>query len=516
MQMTGDETTPQKALVEFREIGKTYPNGTIALRNVSFQVIEGDILAVCGENGAGKSTLMKILAGIEQPTQGTIHYEGRQKRIADPNVAGDMGIGMVHQHFSLIRSLSVAENLALGQEPRRGLLIDRRAAADRVRELAQKFSLDVDPDTKVGSLSVAAQQKVEILKALSRNTRLLILDEPSAVLTPQETQELFVQLRSLRARGVTIIFISHKLHEVRALANRITVIRSGEVVEDGVLSEMSDAAISRLVMGVDVTRACRNQRDLSAAAPVVVVKKATVATGDSDRRIEAIDLTISAGEILGIAGVDGSGQEGVVDLLCGNVQPDEGDISLLGRPMALATTLDWRRAGMAHLPGDRFQIGGAPHMSLVDNVMAGSHRDKQYTRGPFLRIGAMVARTNELIKMFNVRCLGPREPLNSLSGGNAQKLVAAREFSSNPKFLIVNQPTRGIDVAAAAMIHGELLRLSQNGTAILLVTSDLDELLQLSDRVAVMFDGGIAVVLENDGLTPERLGPYMLGLEIAS
>ena len=222
---------------------------------------------------------------------------------------------MVHQHFSLIRSLSVAENLALGQEPRRGLLIDRRAAADRIRELAQKFSLDVDPNTKVGSLSVAAQQKVEILKALSRNTRLLILDEPSAVLTPQETQELFVQLRSLRARGVTIIFISHKLHEVRALANRITVIRSGEVVEDGVLSEMSDAAISKLVMGVDVTRASRNQRDLSAATPVVVVKKATLATGDADRRINAIDLTIRAGEILGIAGVDGSGQEGVVDLL---------------------------------------------------------------------------------------------------------------------------------------------------------------------------------------------------------
>lgn len=509
-------TSEGHALVEFHDIAMTYPNGTRALSDVTFDIFAGDILAICGENGAGKSTLMKILAGVIQPTEGTIIWNGQETAIADPNLAGEMGIGMVHQHFSLIRSLSVAENLVLGHEPTKGLVIDFQAARAKVCELAEKYALDVQPDAVVGSLSVAAQQKVEILKALSRNTRLLILDEPSAVLTPQETQELFVQLRALRDSGVTIIFISHKLHEVRALADRITVIRSGKVVVQGEMSEMSDGEIAKLVMGVEVARARRGQHRLADAPPLVEIRNATVSRARPSRQVNGITFDIRPGEILGLAGVDGSGQAGVIDLLCGNTHAESGQILFHGKPMDRASTLDWRHAGMAHLPSDRFQTGGAPGMSLVDNAISGSHCSAQFSKGPFLRIGEMLRRTEEMIADFSVRCQGGWEPLNSLSGGNAQKLLAAREFSSGPRFLIADQPTRGIDVAAAAMIHERLLQLAREGTAVLLATSDLDELLQLSDRVAVMFDSHLTAVLDNVDLTPEKLGPYMLGLEQAS
>jgi len=503
-----------RPIVAFRGISKTYPNGTPALADVSFEITGGEIHAICGENGAGKSTLMKILAGIERPTDGTIEIAGAATSIASPTAASALGIGMVHQHFSLIPSLTVAENVALGHEPRVGLLFDHKTARQRVRDLSERYALAVEPDVPVSSLSVAAQQKVEILKALSRDVSVLILDEPTAVLTPPETDELFQRLLALRAGGVTILFISHKLREVRALADRITVLRAGRVAGHGVLSEINDAQISMLVMGQDVIRARRGAQVANTSQAMVELRSVTHASPRAGNRLFDVNLSIRPSEILGIAGVDGSGQGGLVELLTGKADPALGQVLFHDKPMQLLRTGAWRKRGMAHLPADRFEQGGAPTMSLIDNALAGAHREPAFSRGPFLRTRTMLARAEAMIAEYGVRCLGPREPLRSLSGGNAQKLIAAREFSTAPKFLVVDQPTRGIDVAAAALIHERLLALARGGTAILLITADLDELLGLSDRVAVVYAGKVTARLENGpDLTPAVLGPYMLGLE---
>jgi simple sugar transport system ATP-binding protein len=503
-------------VVAFAGVSKTYGNGTLALDGVSFEIASGVIHAICGENGAGKSTLMKILFGLEQPSAGAVMIDGEAAVIASPRIAAAKGIGMVHQHFSLVPSLTVTENIVLGQEPRRGALIDRAAARQRVIALAERYNLNVDPDAAVRTLSVAAQQKVEILKALSRDVRVLILDEPTAVLTPPETDELFERLRDLRAAGLTILFISHKLREVRALASHVTVLRGGRLAGDAPLSAIGDDAIARLVMG-QAARPEPKRGDRQAGAATVTLEGVSLAARDAADRLSGIDLAIRAGEILGVAGVDGSGQRGLVSLLTGRLQPSSGVIAYHGEPVAGLGTAALRRRGLAHLPADRFHDGGSKRMSLVENAMAGAHRLAAFSAGPFLKRQAMEARTAAMIDEYNVRAPGPRAPLSALSGGNAQKLIAAREFATEPRFLIADQPTRGIDVAAAAFLHERLSELAGRGCAILLITADLDELLALSDGIVVLHAGRIVARMENGpGLTPERLGPAMLGLEAAA
>jgi len=505
-----------RPLIAFAGISKTYGNGTLALDDVSFAIRPGVIHAVCGENGAGKSTLMKILFGLEQPSSGSIQLDGEAVAIGSPRIAAERGIGMVHQHFSLVPSLSVAENIVLGQEPRRGAFLDRVAARRRVEELSRRYNLAVDPDATVRTLSVAAQQKVEILKALSRDVRVLILDEPTAVLTPPETDELFDRLRDMRAAGLTILFISHKLREVRALASHVTVLRAGKLAGDAPLAAIDDEAIARLVMGQAAGPALK-RGGRSSGAPRVVVTGVHLKARDANDRVEGIDLTVHAGEILGVAGVDGSGQRGLVSLLTGRAQPTTGTITYEGKPTAGLGTAALRRLGLAHLPADRFQDGGSKRMTLVENAMAGAHRLAAFSTGPFLKRRAMETRTEEMIARYKVRCPGPNAPLSALSGGNAQKLIAAREFATEPHFMIADQPTRGIDVAAAAFLHERLAELAAKGGAVLLITADLDELLTLSDRIVILYAGRIVARLENEpGLTPERLGPYMLGLESAA
>ncbi len=507
-------TTPP--LLAFAGISKRYGNGTLALDDVSFSVAGGVIHAVCGENGAGKSTLMKILFGLEQPSSGRVLIQGEETPITSPRVAAARGIGMVHQHFSLVPSLSVTENIVLGQEPRRGAFIDRMAARGRVEALSERYNLAVDPDATVRTLSVAAQQKVEILKALSREVGVLILDEPTAVLTPPETDELFERLRDLRAAGLTILFISHKLREVRALASHVTVLRAGRLAGDAPLSAIDDEAIARLVMG-QASRPELKRGGRAAGTPVVTVKGVSLAARDAADRLDGVDLTVHAGEILGVAGVDGSGQRGLVALLTGRAQPTSGAIAYHGEPIAGLGTAALRRHGLAHLPADRFHDGGSKRMSLVENAMAGAHRLKAFSAGPFLKRRAMEASTAEMIERYTIRCPGPLAPLSALSGGNAQKLIAAREFATLPRFMIADQPTRGIDVAAAAFLHERLSELAAKGGAILLVTADLDELLTLADRIVILYAGRIVARLENSAdLTPEQLGPYMLGLESAA
>jgi general nucleoside transport system ATP-binding protein len=505
-----------RPLVEFVGISKRYRNGTLALDDVSFSIAGGVIHAVCGENGAGKSTLMKILFGLEEPSSGAVLLNGEGAAIPSPRVAAEKGIGMVHQHFSLLTSLSVTENIVLGQEPRRGAFIDRMAARRRVEALSRRYNLPVDPDAIVRTMSVAAQQKVEILKALSRDVRVLILDEPTAVLTPPETDELFERLRDLRAAGVTILFISHKLREVRALASHITVLRAGRLVGDAPLDGIDDEAISRFVMGhAAPTEGRRRRRETG--APIVTLSAVTLAARDASDRLHTVDLSVHAGEILGVAGVDGSGQRGLVSLLTGQLEPSAGTIAYGGQPIAGLGTAALRRRGLAHLPADRFRDGGSKRMSLIENAIAGAHRLAAFSFGPLLNRRAMEARTVEMIERYNVRCPGPTAPLSALSGGNAQKLIAAREFATEPRFMIADQPTRGIDVAAAAFLHERLSELAAKGGAILLITADLDELLALSDRIVVLYAGRVVARMENSpDLTPERLGPFMLGLESAA
>lgn len=501
--------------VAFSAISKTYPNGTVALSDVSFAIRSGSIHAICGENGAGKSTLMKILFGLTEPSAGEVLLDGKPVATGGADFAGEHGLGMVHQHFSLIPTLTVTENIILGHEPRKGFLIDRSAARRSVVALSEKYELAVDPDALTGRLSVAAQQKVEILKALARDTRILILDEPTAVLSPPEIEELFNRLRDLRDRGMTIIFISHKLNEVRALAESVTVLRGGKLAGTSRLADIPDDAIMQMVMGRAVEIARRIPAEAQGAAIIAMDAVSTGARNPADRIID-MSLTIHAGEIVGVAGVDGSGQRGLVSMLSGLMKPTSGRIMLGGRDMTAADGLAWRKAGLGNLPADRFGQGGAPSLSLADNAIAGTDGDGDLQRGPFLRRAAIAACVKRMIADYSVRASGIDERLDSLSGGNAQKLIAARELATHPKLLIADQPTRGIDVAAAAFLHRRLDETARRGAAILLVTADLDELLRLADRVVVLFAGRIAANLRNGpDLTPERLGPFMLGLETA-
>ena len=512
--MSLNPSPPPPPLVEFIDIGKTFANGMVALRGVSFALHAGQIHALCGENGAGKSTLMKILFGMEQPSTGAFHFQGKPTTLPSPRAAAAIGIGMVHQHFSLIPSLTVAENLTLGNEPTRGWFLNRRAAAERVRELSVRYRLAVDPNALVSTLSVAMQQKVEILKALSHDVRLLILDEPTAVLTPQETEELFLRLRDLNAAGLSIVFISHKLHEVRALADRVIVLRAGRVTSDTPLAQVSDQDITRFAMGQAVTRARRNP-SRKIGLPNVLLRDLTRRNGPPAARISALSLDLCAGEIVGVAGVDGSGQTGLVGALTGRLPLQSGQIMLGEHDLSAMPTLRRRQLGMAHLPGDRFHDGGAPGLGLVDNAIAGAQRGQRLSKGPWMRRKACEQATAEMIGRYDVRCRSASQPLASLSGGNAQKLIAAREFGGNPRFLIAEEPTRGIDVLAAAFIHERMIALAGAGTAILLLSADLDELLSLCDRIVVMHAGRIAAHFDNhDGLTPEHLGAAMLGLRL--
>lgn len=504
------------AIVAFRDVSKVYPNGTVALRDVSFSIRAGSIHAICGENGAGKSTLMKILFGIENATAGEIVIDGQTISSWSPEDASARGIGMVHQHFSLVPTLTVTENIILGHEPVKGGFIDRVSARKSVEELMQHYDLHADPDAITGTLSVAAQQKIEILKALARRTRLLILDEPTAVLSPPEIEELMRRLKALRDEGITILFISHKLNEVRELAESVTVLRAGAVAGTEKLADVPDDAIMQMVMGHAVEIPERAHK-LNATQTVLEMKGVTIEALDPADRIRDVNLTIGEGEIVGVAGVDGSGQRGLVSALSGLMRASQGAITLNGADMGTADTASWRKKGLAYLPADRFSQGGAPGLSLAENTIAGTDGNPDTDFGPFLRWSAIKARVSGMIKQYSVRAGAITERLDSLSGGNAQKLIAARELATKPKFLIADQPTRGIDVSAAAFLHRRIDEVAQGGCAVLLVSADLDELLRLSDRIVVFFNGRIVAVLRNEpDITPAVLGPYMLGTRDAA
>lgn len=499
-------------------ITKYFP-GVVANDSVDFAVEQGEIHALVGENGAGKSTLMKILYGMERPDAGQIMLNGQPVTIANPQAAIRLGIDMVHQHFQLVPSLTVAENVTLGYEPRRGPFVDRAAMLARVAELSERFGLRVDPQVTVRDLSVGVQQRVEILKLLYRDARLLILDEPSAVLTPQEVEDLFAVLRRLIADGRTAIFITHKLREVMAICDRATVLRRGRVVGTVTVSDTQPDTIAQMMVGrgLDTVPRRATLRDTRSNEARLVVRDLVANNDRGLPAVRGISFTVSAGEIVGLAGVEGNGQHELLEALVGLRTPESGTITLAGRDVTHVGNRRRRELGMAIIPADRTRQGLSPESSLADNLVA-----TRYYRAPFAQWGVLApdhmrAAALRAIEQFDIRVRGPNVRVKTLSGGNAQKVVLAREIGltreleRNPQVLIAAQPTRGLDVGAMQFVHSELMQLRDAGTAILLVSADLDELFALADRLLVIFAGRLSGSLLAADATREQVGLLMAG-----
>lgn len=501
-----------EVLLSMEHITKIYSNGFVANSDVSFQVNKGEIHALSGENGAGKSTLMKILFGEEKPEQGRIIYKGSELKLESSTDAIKMGIGMVHQHFMLVPSFTVAENMVLGYEPGKLGHLDKRTARKMTQEVAKTYNLLVDPDKRVCELSVAEKQKVEILKALLRGAELLILDEPTAVLTPQETAELFEQIIGLKEKGHTIIFISHKLKEIRQICQRITILRNGRTVGTNEVAGLTDQQISRMMVGRDVML----QLDKEPATPgetVLSVRGLKLSPSSGQN----VSFDLRKGEILGIAGVEGNGQTQLVNAISGIIGYSTGSIRLEGQEMRGLSILQRREMGLAHISEDRMTCGCSADANVIENLFSTEYYKKQYSRFGLLNRSGLRRRAWELVREFRIKCRDLDDPVRMLSGGNIQKVVVAREFSGHPKCIIANQPTRGIDVGATELIRKKLLQLRDEGVAELLVSADLNEVLELSDSLIVLHDHRICAYFPDASKVDEiELGQFMLGIKTMS
>jgi simple sugar transport system ATP-binding protein len=493
-----------------RGITKRYP-GVVANDGIDLVVRPGEIHALLGENGAGKSTLMNILYGLARPDEGQILLDGVEVRITGPSDAIARGISMVHQHFMLVPVLTVAENILLGAETMANpIFLDRAEASRRIRELGARFGFEMDPDARVSTLSVGWQQRVEILKALYRQARILVLDEPTAVLTPQETEEIFAVLKRLAAEGHSIIFISHKLYEVLEIADRITVIRRGKVVGSRIPSETNEGDLAEMMVGREVQLTI--DRGIShPGKPELEVSGLRVADDRGSEVVRGIDLEVRAGEILGIAGVAGNGQDELVEALVGLRRPAAGTIKLGGRDVAGRTPRDLNEAGVAYVPADRHRFGLVLPFSIADNLVLTSYYREPFAHGPVRDDREIESAAEQAITAFDIRTPSATARAGTLSGGNQQKLVVAREFDRDLALLVLDQPTRGLDVGSIEFIHRQALAKRDAGTAILLVSAELDEILEISDRIAVMYRGRIVATV--DGRTADK---YEIGLLMAT
>jgi ABC-type uncharacterized transport system ATPase subunit len=496
-------------LLELRGITKRFP-GVLANDKVDFDLRRGEVHALLGENGAGKSTLMNILYGLYTPDEGQILLEGRPIELGSSKAAIEHGIGMVHQHFMLIPVMSVAENIVLAIEPRTdGVLLDYDAARKRVRELSERYGLTVDPDARVDRITVGQQQRVEILKALYRGAEILILDEPTAVLTPQEASELFEILRSLKAQGKSIIFISHKLNEVLEIADRITTLRRGVVVGTVPAAGATEEGLARMMVGREVLLRV-DKKPPQPGAPLLQVENLSVI---DDRGLEAVrdvNLEVHGGEIVGIAGVDANGQSELIDAIAGLRHVKAGRIVVDGEDLTHARAKEALDAGIGHIPEDRHRRGLVLPFTLAENLALSSYRKPPYSRWSFLNLRGIYSRARRLLKEFDVRGGGPSTPAFALSGGNQQKVVLAREIDGDPKVLIAAQPTRGLDVGAIEFVHRRLVEQRDAGRAVLLVSLELEEILSLSDRILVIYEGRIVGEFPPTA-TEEELGFAMTG-----
>ena len=501
-------------ILEMKDITKVYPNGVIANKDVDLSLKYNEIHAILGENGAGKSTLMKILFGSEQATEGKIYLQGEEVVFNDSLHAIQNGIGMVHQHFMLDPELTVTENIILGMEPKKGLSLDYKKARQLVADAAKKYNFNVRPGQKVSDLSVGQKQKVEILKALTRGAKILILDEPTAVLTPQETEELFIQLKQLRDDGHTIVFISHKLNEVKEICTRGTVLRSGVGMGSYDLSNVTIEELSRLMVGRDVVREVEKTK----AEPQEVALKVnhlTVLDDELNVAVNDVSFNVRKGQIIGVAGVEGNGQRELIDSITGLDETYEGTIYLNGTELMRKNGTKQRRdLSMKHIPEDRNTLGVMPDASITENLIALNYDKDSFNKGMLMDSSVIQNFSDSLIDKYQVKTDSSDTAVRMLSGGNVQKVVAAREMEGEIELLVADQPTRGIDIGAASFIHDQLIGMRKDGAAIILVSADINEVLAVSDSIVVFYEGEITAYFDDASTCDEEiLGRYMLGLE---
>ncbi|PKG23090.1 ABC transporter ATP-binding protein [Niallia nealsonii] len=496
-------------VIEMLNIRKEFP-GIVANDNITLQVKKGEIHALLGENGAGKSTLMNVLFGLYQPEKGEIRARGKKVEISNPNIANDLGIGMVHQHFMLIDTFTVTENIILGKEAVKKGKIDLKKAEKEVREISEKYGLSVDPKAKIADISVGMQQRVEILKTLYRGAEILIFDEPTAVLTPQEITELIAIFRTLIKEGKSIILITHKLKEIMEVCDRVTVIRKGVGIGTYDVSSTNPNELANLMVGREVTF----KTDKQPAEPketVLSIKDLNVKDSRGINVVKSLNLDVKAGEIVGIAGVDGNGQSELIEAITGLIKKDSGSITLNGKEISVLTPRKITESGLGHIPQDRHKHGLVLDFSIGRNIVLQNYYQKPYSNNGILNEKEMDKQAKKIIGEFDVRTPSMHTPARALSGGNQQKAIIGREVDRNPDLLIAAQPTRGLDVGAIEFIHRRLIEQRDNGKAVLLISFELDEILNVSDRIAVIFDGQIIATVNPKETTEQELGLLMAG-----
>lgn len=500
-------------MIQLRNITKRF-GAVLANDRVSIKVAPGTIHAIVGENGAGKSTAMRIAYGFYAADSGDILINGEARQIRTPHDAIALGIGMVHQHFMLVEPMTVAENIVLGAEPGNAVSLDLKKAGEEIRRVSDEFKLAVDPNAAIESLSVGQQQRVELLKALYRHAQLLILDEPTAVLTPQEVEEFFAILRHMREQGKTIVIITHKLSEVLAISDDVTVMRDGKVVGEVKTSETNAAELARLMVGREVLLRVEKP-DAEPGSVVLNVKNLSIAGRDGSKRLDGVTFEVRASEIVGIAGVEGNGQTELIEALAGLIPGSHvsGSITFEGHDITQTDARKRKELGIAHVPEDRHRRGLLLDFSLAENTILGVHYRKPAVSGDgiFLDQKGIQRRTEQVIRDFDVRPPNPMLPARALSGGNQQKLIIGREFELPPKLLLVSQPTRGVDIGAIEFIHRKIVAMRDAGCAVLLVSAELEEVTALSDRLLVIHNGKIVGEVDPKAITNEEIGLMMTG-----
>ena len=496
-------------VVEMKNITKIFP-GTVANDNVDFDLNKGETHVLLGENGAGKTTLMNVLYGLYQQEKGEIYINGNLVKISNPNDAIKLGIGMVHQHFMLVNNFTVAENIVLGTEPKNGIKLDMNKAIEDVKEVSKKYGFKINPNEIIEDISVGQQQKVEIIKALYRGAEILILDEPTAVLTPQEIQELGVIIDNLKKQGKSVILITHKLKEVMSMSDRVTIIRRGKVTGTVNTKETNIDELAELMVGRKVNLVVEKKK-AKVGNEVFKIENLNVNDHRGLPAVKNINLKIYSGEVVGIAGVDGNGQTELIEAVTGLRKAISGSITVNGKEVFGKTPRVVMEAGVGHVPEDRHKRGLILKYSLFENSILGLHNKEPFSKGIVMNYEAIRKHSRKLIEEFDVRTPNEEVMASALSGGNQQKLIVAREISKEPELLIVCQPTRGLDVGAIEYIHKRIIEERDKGKAILLVSLELDEVLSLSDRIAVMYDGEIVDTLNREDATEQKLGVLMAG-----
>ncbi|MFP4345327.1 MAG: ABC transporter ATP-binding protein [Anaerolineales bacterium] len=498
-------------VLELKDITKRFP-GVLANDHVDLTLHEGEVVALLGENGAGKTTLMNVLYGLYAPDEGEIYVRGEKVTIEDSNDAIDLGIGMVHQHFMLVPVFTVTENVMLGMESlKNGVFLDRKAAAERIREISERYGLQVDPRALVGDLPVGLQQRVEIIKLLYRNADILILDEPTAVLTPQEVEGLFEVIESLVSQGKSVIFISHKLKEVLALADRIVVLRGGKQVGETTPEESSEKDLAAMMVGREVLLEV-SKEEAHPDEIILDVDDLQVLGEHGEVALKGISFEVHAGEIVGVAGVQGNGQTELVEALTGLRGVAGGSIEILGQAVTNRSPRVITEAGTAHIPEDRQRNGLVLGYSVADNLILNTYYLPPIARGPVMQQGAVAERAERLVGEYDIRTPDILTPVSNLSGGNQQKVIVARELSREVKLVIASQPTRGLDVGSIEYIHSQLVKKRDEGAAVFVVSAELDEVLGLTDRIIVIYEGEIMDVVPAEEATKEKIGLLMAGV----